>query len=266
MSVGRCGLGWKGLEAPTPLDWVNYERRKYTPVQVKGRMEQQNRVLDLTGNLIDVTVSDMNKRRRSYTSPLREAKSRETRERILASVESWMKRHPDEELTLEAIARDAKVERRTVLRHFNTKEALLGDFWDWINQRMLPQTYPPTLKELLEAPRETFVQFDHEEGLIRSSLHSRTGRVMRLGSVPERQKAFREVLGTVTDGVSEQERRQLEAVIHALYSAATWETMRDYADMSGAEAGEAVSWAINLLIEGVKASRTKGGRRERGVE
>lgn len=195
----------------------------------------------------------MNKaKRRSYHSPLREAQARETRARILVAVATWLERGEAGEFTLAAVARTAGIERRTVFRHFPTREALLGGFWEWINHRITPRTLPASLEELIAAPRETFAGFDAEEGVIRASLHSGPGRAMRLATVPARRKAFRSALREATRGTTAAERGRLEAVVHALYSAAAWEAMRDYAGVSGKEAGEAASWALAILVGAVR--------------
>lgn len=195
----------------------------------------------------------MNKpKRRSYVSPVREARARETRERILQGVAAWFQQDAPEAFTLEAIAREAGVERRTVFRHFATKEELLAAFWQWINARITPQILPGTLQALIAAPRETFARFDAEEGVIRASLHTAAGRAMRLQAVPARRQAFRQVLRDATRGARATDRRRLEAVIHALYSASAWEAMRDYAGVSGTQAGDAASWAMQSLVDAVR--------------
>lgn len=194
----------------------------------------------------------MNKRPRPYHSPLRAARARETREAILAGVATWMQRRPGETFTLDGIARLAGIERRTVFRHFATKEHLLAAFWERINHKVAPQILPASLAELLAAPRETFARFDAEESVIRSSLHAQAGREMRLARAPARRQAFRAALREVTHCASSTERRHLECVAHALYSAAAWEAMRDYAGVSGKEAGAAVSWALGVLTEAVR--------------
>jgi len=197
---------------------------------------------------------------RSYSSPLRAARSRETRERILAAVAEWMEVGEPGDLTLEEIARRAGVERRTIFRHFENREALLAAFWIWINERVAPRTLPGSLDDLVAAPRETFARFDEHEGVIRSSLHSRPGRAMRLAAVPARREAFRAALAEATRGASAADRRRLEAVAHALYSAAAWEAMRDYAGVTGAQAGDAVSWALRTLVEAVRTGSASPAR------
>lgn len=194
----------------------------------------------------------MKKRRRPYSSPLRAAQVQETREAILRSVAVWMQKRPHDELTLNGVARHAGIERRTVHRHFQTKEALLAAFWTWISERLSPRTWPRTCEELVAGPRQVFAAFDGEEGLVRASLHSAAGRDMRLAEVAERRAAFREALREAVSGASPGERRNLECIAHVLHSAAAWEAMRDYAGASGQEAGGAASWALGILTNAVR--------------
>lgn len=189
---------------------------------------------------------------RKYSSPLRESQAKETRERILVAVASWIRDDSHSDFTYDDIAREAGVERRTVFRHFETKEALLEAFWVWINQRILPNTLPQNAAELIDGPRTVFPKFDESDGLIRASLHSRAGRAMRLGTVAARREAFRNVLSQATEGGAPKDIKRLEAVAHALYSAAAWEAMRDYAGVTGAEAGDAAAWALSILIDTVR--------------
>ncbi len=196
----------------------------------------------------------MNKKPRRYHSAVRAAQANETREAILQGVAAWMQRKPHQDFTLAGIAKVAGIERRTVFRHFATKEDLLAAFWERTNHKIAPQTLPLRLTDLLAAPREVFARFDNEEGLIRASLHSNAGREMRLAGVAARRQAFRECLREITQRTASSEFRHLECVAHALYSAAAWETMRDYAGVSGKEAGAAASWALGLLAEAVRKS------------
>lgn len=152
----------------------------------------------------------------------------------------------------------ARIERRTVHRHFVTKEALLAAFWAWINQQLTAQPLPRRGVELLEAPRAVFAAFDEQAGIIRASLHSAAGRAMRLAGVGERRRAFRAALREASPGASAADLRRLECVAHALHSAAAWEAMRDYAGASGKEAGEAAAWALALLAE---AASGAGGKK-----
>lgn len=199
----------------------------------------------------------MKKTPRTYSSPLREARATETRERILAAVAAWLQDDAHGAFTFDDIAERAGVERRTVFRHFESREAMLEAFWAWINARVSPQALPTSLAELVDGPRLTFPKFDEEEGVIKGSLHTREGRAMRLGVVDRRREAFQLALREATRGASAADKRRLEAVAHALYSAAAWETMREYAGVDGKQAGDAASWALAVLCNAVREGRSE---------
>ena len=158
----------------------------------------------------------------------------------------------------------AEIERRTVFRHFASKEALLDAFWVWINAQVTDRILPETLDELIEAPKQTFARFDEQEGIIRASLHTPSGREMRMRTIPKRREAFAAALSEVTRGLQEQDADRLVAAAHVLYSAAAWETLRDYCGLTGQQAGETVSFALRTLIEAAqrKQQRLRAGQRD----
>ena len=186
---------------------------------------------------------------RRYESPLRQAQAEETRGRILAAVARLLEAAPEAPLAFDAIAAAAGVERRTVFRHFPNKDALLAAFWTWINQRVALRTWPGSEADLLTMPPETFAGFDRHEGVIRAALASPAGREMRLAANAERQAAFRASLAEATRSLDPHRAVQAAAVIQLLYSAAAWQSLKDYWQLDGSAAGEAVAWAIGALID-----------------
>ena len=185
---------------------------------------------------------------RSYESPLRRAKAEETCERILQALSEVVAGAGEGNVIFDVVARKAGVERRTVFRHFPSREALLNGFWEWINRRIVPQALPEKAEDLLRLPKVVFAGFDQNEAVIRASLRSPTGREMRLAALPERKEKFRQaILAALGEGAHPQ-LDKLEALAHLLYSASAWETLKDYCGMSGLEAGQTVSWALETLL------------------
>lgn len=215
----------------------------------------------MTALLFRVSMSDMKaKSVRKYTSPLRESHTRDTRERILSAVGRVLTGSPDGALSFDQIAAESGIERRTVFRHFPNKEALLDGFWVWINARLAPDVVPRSLADLLKLPATTFAAFDRQEGVIRASLHTRSGREMRLRQLPRRQVEWKAALAEATAGLTTRDARRLGTVVHALYSAAAWETLKDYCGLSGEQAGETVSWAIQAMLDGLPRKQPKSRR------
>jgi len=189
---------------------------------------------------------------RRYESPLRKAQAEDTRQRILAAVARLFEQRPEEALSFDAIAAEAGVQRRTVFRHFANKDALLQAFWTWANEQVAIRTWPETEADLVKMPPVTFAGFDRHEGLIRAAYTSKSGREMRLRANAERQAAFRKSLADLTKGLDPKRAEQAAAVIQLLYSAGAWNSLKEYWQFSGREAGEAVAWAIGVLLDALR--------------
>ena len=80
---------------------------------------------------------------RSYNRPVREGKVRETREAILRA-----RYRP---ISMDAIAAEAGVQRRTISRHFPTKDELLTAFWPWLHELLGASIAPETPADIVAA-------------------------------------------------------------------------------------------------------------------
>jgi AcrR family transcriptional regulator len=197
---------------------------------------------------------------RKYSSPLRQSHTQDTRERILQATAELLETSPHGDISMDEVARAAGVERRTVFRHFSSKEALFDAFWDHINARM-DVRFPESLDELLKAPKTTFAKFDAHEGVIRASLHTQTGQAMRLRSIPARQAAFHGFLGEALAGADPDTAAKAEAILHLLLTASSWETLRDYCGLDGRQAGEAVTWAMKAILAAARDTSDNSTKR-----
>ena len=194
--------------------------------------------------------------RRAYDSPLRVRQTEETRQSILAALENCLERSDATEVSIEAVAQEARVERRTVFRHFESREALFDAFWPWFNARLDLKLAPASATEFAQAPRAAFARFDKVEGVIRAGLHSSSGRAMRARTTPARREAFARALAPALVSRTDEEQRRVLALAHLLYSAPAWEVMKDYGGLTGPEAGEAASWALELILSAISRGNT----------
>ncbi|MDE1990905.1 MAG: TetR/AcrR family transcriptional regulator [Rhizobiaceae bacterium] len=205
---------------------------------------------------INVIRSDMNTSKvTKYESPLRAEQAQATRERILAGVRTMFEQDPDSALEFDELAAVSGVNRRTIFRHFPTKEVLLEAFWGSINASLGVRFWPESEEDLTRLPPDLFASLDGIEGVVRASHASGAGRQMRLQANAERQAAFRASLAAVTKNLDAERSRQLEAVVQLLFSATAWQTMKDYWGLAGEDAGKATAWAISALLD---AARREG--------
>ena len=229
----------------TPADGIAAGQDKDAPTATAS---------DLVSSEFHATTTDMQvPDARPYESPLRRAQAEATRERILQATADILDETGGDEVMFDEIAKAAGVERRTVFRHFANKTELLRAFWLWMGSRIGPQILPSTLPELLDMPPKIFAGFDANENLIRASLHSPAGRAMRLQTVPARRAGFARVVEAGLPDLPPFERHEFEALAHLLVSASAWETLRDYAGLSGAEAGRTASHALTLLLTALRS-------------
>lgn len=194
--------------------------------------------------------------RRSYESPLREAAAQATRARIVEAALGLMVEGPEgEDIPLDAIAARAGVERRTLFRHFATREALFQAVFAELNTRLGLPGLPRSEEDLRNGPVNAFAAFDGQEHAIRAAIHSRAGRAMRAGTIADRRAAFEAALARRLGGLAPDKRVQVLALVHLLYSAPAWEVLKDYGGLDGPGAGRAAQWALSLVLGAIT---TKG--------
>lgn len=195
---------------------------------------------------------------RAYNSPLREKNALQTREAILAALYALMgDADAPEEVGMEAIAQKAGVQRRTIFRHFATKEELLCAFWPWLNAKIGASPALNCVRDVVDGPREAFPRFDAHEAAMRAALHSRNGREMRMGTITGRRALFASALEPVLSQLPPAAAQKVEALAHLLFSASAWEVLKDYGGLTGAQAGETASWALELILSAVDPGHVK---------
>ncbi len=191
---------------------------------------------------------------RTYKSPLREAQTQATRERIVEALADLLKDDGRlEAATYKAVAERAGVTEITVYRHFPNRDVLLKALWHWLNTRAgVTVGMPRNESDLTQKLGPLFASFDAAAPHIRAAMFSPQGREMRESLNAERRDAFLAALGDATHGLPEAERRKAAAVIQLLYSAYAWLSMREQWDLEGQDAADAAVWAITTLIEDLK--------------
>jgi AcrR family transcriptional regulator len=169
------------------------------------------------------------------------------RDRVLEGVAEVLGAGDD--LTFAKVARAAGVPERTVYRHFPTREALLTAVFDWANRRIgFDGERPADGRQAAALVRRVFPAFDELAPIIRELLIAPEGQLARLSDNERRQQAALAVVDHEAPGLDPTDRRRVAAVVQLLTAAATWQTLRDYWGMDGAEAGEAAALALELVL------------------
>jgi AcrR family transcriptional regulator len=154
-----------------------------------------------------------------------------------------------EDVTFAKIAAAADVPERTLYRHYANRQVLVDALYAHVNQRIgFDGELPTTPLEMTAMVRQVFPGFDTVAPVIDELLSSPEGRRARLGAVEQRRAAALAVVAEARPDLDDETARNVAAVVQVLGSAAVWRALRDFWDLDGADAAEAVTTVIDTLL------------------
>ena len=184
---------------------------------------------------------------------LRERQQAATREEIVDTAMRLLERG-DENVSHEAIAKEAGMSARTVYRHFEDRTVLMQAVW-WKLRQMLNIRFPQTEDEIVPLGREAFRSLDERADLVRTVMSYVGWTLARnqqgLAPMMQGSDSFSHSLGPMLQGATPKQRRLMIGCFAALYSAPFWHLLRDRGGLSGAEAQNAVAWMMTVLLEAI---------------
>jgi len=186
----------------------------------------------------------------SYNSPARKAQAAATRRRILEALASELESGGLADLSMSRVAARAGVAERTVYRHFENREGLTAALADLVNEQLgdLPEGFPA--EELAPRMATLFASFEADAPLVRGVLASPGGQEVRAHARARRLQRIDAALAPrLATAADPEHARDVRALVFLLCSAATWQSLRDEGGLEGAEAGRAVAFAIDTLLE-----------------
>ena len=184
----------------------------------------------------------------TYNSPLRAEQKARTRERILEAAAEQLLEEGIEELSLPRAAKRARVSVPTVYRHFPTQEALMRELAEWADRRLKLSEMPENVDAFREWVPQLFAHWDDNEAQIRARLLSAVHRQVHRDIGRRRNGAIEKAMEDVTAQLDSLDARRACGVVRLLVSGAAWEMMHDNWDLTGEQAGEALAWAISVLV------------------
>jgi AcrR family transcriptional regulator len=180
---------------------------------------------------------------------LRERQAELARTEILDALIAHLEREDADELSMEALAADAGVSRRTLYRYFPTRELLYAAAGERIERLLeLPTDVTGGADGISASFAHASSQLQQRPALARAMVRSRVGSAVRSPLRENRRAAIEEALGETTADLPLDESRRAAAVVAHLCSSATWIALQDEAHLSPEESREAIAWALDTLV------------------
>jgi AcrR family transcriptional regulator len=196
--------------------------------------------------------------RRRYDSPVRRQRAAATREGIVAAGAALAYTFPTSDwrgLTFRAVAQRAGVSERTVYRHFATERELhdavtgrlgrdAGEFYDGLGLAGLADVATRGLAAMSA--------FSVRPGA--------AGDPSAPAFAPDRRRraAFADAVAPAAADWSDAQRAMAAAVLDAVSTGATYERLTTAWKLEPEQATQAVRWAVDVLVEAVRAGRPPG--------
>lgn len=183
---------------------------------------------------------------------LRERQAALLRTAILDALVARLEREALEDISMDALARDAGVSRRTLYRHFPSRAALLAAAEELIVERLGLQIAIASPDDISARFRASSHLLEREPGLTRALRQTTAGPELRPPLRSRRVEAIVGALRPLTRDLDPAEARRVSAVIAYLCSANAWVSIGDESGLPGDEIRAAVTWAIETLLADVR--------------
>jgi AcrR family transcriptional regulator len=193
---------------------------------------------------------------RPYQSPLREAQSALTRDRILMAAREHLEKRDVETLTLRQVADLSGVSPPTVYAHFPSMDDLVAAFFYWLKPRLaLDQKLPP-LAELPSMPARLFPRYEAHGALLRNLMNRPSWDRQRHKDRGGRHGGWVESIGAELPHLTPAELRRGALAIASFWTPTYWRWLRDTCGFSPKEAEDVAAWGIQALIAQLKRDPT----------
>jgi AcrR family transcriptional regulator len=181
------------------------------------------------------------------TLTLRQASEMQARARIVRAYVDCIASTGGEDFPLAQVAEGALVSERTVFRYYPSRGELADAAADWIAEHFFSFSDVDSLDDLPRVYRSAIARFEEHPHLAEVMVRSpRAGK--RRGFRERVTAANREAIARLAPGLPSRDGRLALGIIATLDNVTTWFIMRDEIGLTSEEIGDAVEWAVALLI------------------
>jgi AcrR family transcriptional regulator len=186
---------------------------------------------------------------RPYNSRLREAQAAQTRERILASVKTFLESDDFEQLTLRRIAELADVSAPTVYAHFPTMDDLGSAFFLWLKPQLGTSRALPPLTDFGRIPRMLYPRYVQQGRLLRNLMKMPAWEKLRIADWKVKQEAWAAPVKAALPGLTPRQAGHAAIALAAFSTPTVWRWLVEIAGCSEAEAEHIAGWATHALAD-----------------
>lgn len=185
---------------------------------------------------------------------LRSRQSSLARTAIFEALLSHLESGDADDISMEVLATEAGVSRRTLYRYFPTRADLLAAAGDWIRADVLALPIHIGAEGIVGSFRAAASRLERRPELARALLKTQTGRALRTGYRDQRVSAIRDALRREVPGLPPRGVKQAAPVLSYLCSSSAWIAIQDESGVSASSAQAAVVWAIETLLAQLHAN------------
>ena len=182
------------------------------------------------------------------TESLRTRQAALARTAVLEALLHHLEAGDADDVSMDGLAREAGVSRRTLYRYFPTRDDLLAAAAEWIRDDVLRLPVAIGDEGIVESFRRAATRLEQHPRVARALLRTETGRTLRAGVRTARVTAIREALKREVPGLARGELERAAGVLTYLCSSSAWIAIQDESGLNAATAQAAVAWAIEALL------------------
>jgi len=190
---------------------------------------------------------------------LRDRQAALARTAILDVLRRHLEAGDADELSMDDLAKEAGVSRRTLYRYYPNRTDLLAAAAAWIRDEVLELPVDIGDEGIAASFRTAAARLNRHPELARALLRTETGRAVRSDARNARVDALRRALRREVPGLSRADFDRAAAVLALLCSSSAWVTIQDESGLGAASAQAAVVWAIETLLAQLREAATSPG-------
>lgn len=191
------------------------------------------------------------------TTPLQDRRAALGRDAVLEALVKHLEAGDADAVSMEDLAREAGVSRRTLYRYFPARADLIAAAGDFVRGRVLNTETAIGPGGIAATFRAGVARAEAHPRLARALLATESGRAVRGSFRKGRVEAIRGEVKALAPHLPRREAERAAALLTHLCSLNAWVSLQDESGLSPERAQEAILWAIELIQKNLQPEKGK---------